>query len=534
MCGIFFVQSKNGLENVHEDGMKGVLDNFYSFQSRGPDRSKHKRQLLNEEKSTERFIGFHRLAINGISEEGDQPITLQDAENEVNMICNGEIYNYKQLAEEYDISLSEGCSDCAIIPSLFLKIGIVETISKLDGVFAFVLTHSDKIYIGRDAIGVRPLFIRKDSLNLVVSSIAKGCEGFKIEGETQQVSPGTLTVFNESNTLGQNFSQTKWWKLSNPHLNSIQINPTSEVRKLLIEATEKRLMSERPVGCLLSGGLDSSVIAAILAKRVENLKTFSIGFSSDSTDLKYARLVANHLNTDHSEIIIPYEKALSAIPEVIKATETTDITTIRASVGMYLLSEWIKQNTDITVLYSGEGSDELFCGYLYFHNAPDNKTLEQESKRLVNELHLYDVLRADRTTAVHGLELRVPFLDKKVVQFAMSLVGEVRTPKNVKNMEKIFLRQAFSDMLPEKVVWRRKEGFSDGVSNLEKPWYKHIQESLPEEKEVSDVRKEEKFYRQIFDENFKDIRNPVPKNWMPKWTNTDDPSGRVIEAFDES
>ncbi len=143
-------------------------------------------------------------------------------------------------------------------------------------------------------------------------------------------------------------------------------------------------------------------------------------------------------------------------------------------------------------------------------------------------------MRADRTTAVHGLELRVPFLDKKVVQFAMSLLGEVRTPKNVKNMEKFFLRQAFSDMLPEKVAWRRKEGFSDGVSNLEKPWYKHIQESLPEEKGISDIKKEEKFYRQIFDENFKDIRNPVPKNWMPKWTNTDDPSGRVIEAFDES
>ena len=544
MCGIFFVQTRTGFERIHRDGLKGVLDAFYSFKYRGPDRSKHKRQYLQTDVAAdEQFIGFHRLAINGTSPVGDQPITCYPQKGEVlDVICNGEIYNYRALAEEFDISLSEGCSDCEIIPKLYLKIGMQETVKRLDGVFAFILSHKGKIYIGRDPIGVRPLFMLWGTHDIVISSEAKGCEGFLITGKVEQVNPGTLTTMNISGETATS-SVYKWWSSqTNPYIEAtigkrVLVNTLFD---LLNKATEKRLMSERPIGCLLSGGLDSSIIASILSRKIENLRTFSIGFAEDSTDLKAARKVASHLKTDHTEIVIPYEEALGAIPTVVRVTETYDITTIRASTGMYLLSKWISDNTDIKVLYSGEGSDELFCGYLYFHNAPSNEDLESESTRLVHELHLYDVLRADRTTAAHGLELRVPFLDKEIITFASSLKGSVRHPiqldeePEIRNMEKLILRKAFENYLPEEIVWRRKEGFSDGVSNLQKPWYAYIQESLEEKfPNLSPVKREEAYYRQLFGEHFQNFSNPIPRNWMPRWTDASDPSGRVIGAFDE-
>jgi len=537
MCGIFFVQTKKGFEKIHQEGLKGVLDAFYSFKYRGPDRSRHKRQILSDE--SEQFIGFHRLAINGLSQSGDQPITCYPKKGQIlDVVCNGEIYNYKELAEEFEISLSEGCSDCESIPKLYLKIGMEETIKRLDGVFAFVLSHDGKIYVGRDAIGVRPLFILWGTHEIVISSEAKGCEGFLIPGTARQIEPGTLTTLN----IGGNTATAtvyKWWEVSDPYMDCGKQILISTLNQLLIEATSKRLMSERPIGCLLSGGLDSSIIAAILAEKVEGLRTFSIGFTADSTDLKAARKVADRLQTNHTEIVIPFEEALTAIPEVIKATETYDITTIRASTGMFLLSKWISENTDIKVLYSGEGSDELFCGYLYFHNAPSHRELELESTRLLHELHLYDVLRADRTTAKHGLELRVPFLDKQIIKFAASLKGSVRHPvqptedPKFQNMEKLLLRRAFASYLPEEIVWRRKEGFSDGVSNLEKPWYVYIQESLVNQfPNLTPVQREEAYYRHLFSESFEDFSTPCPCNWMPKWTDATDPSGRVITAFD--
>ena len=547
MCGIFFVQSKSDLKTLHSNGVEGIHSNFNSFEQRGPDRHE---LTYKRDKDIHTFIGFHRLAINGLDIKSDQPMMIETSLGRLYFVCNGEIYNYKQLATEFKIELTSG-SDCEIIPRLFLKIGIRETIRRLDGVFAFVLHYNDRIYVGRDPIGVRPLFILWGTHSVVLSSVASGCMGFNIQGSVKQVYPGTLT---EMNISGKDATSEiyYWWKLpkvvEQPTLENQDLSVV--IRKQLIQATQKRLMSDRPIGCLLSGGLDSSVIASILSHQIPNLQTFSIGFSTDSTDLKAARKVAQHLGTVHNEVIIPYSKALESIPRVIQSLETFDITTIRASVGMFLLSEWIKKNSDVIVLYSGEGSDELFCGYLYFHGAPNFVSLERESRRLLDELHLYDVLRADRTTASHGLELRVPFLDKHLIELVVKLPGKYRHPhqpnEERKQMEKLLLRKAFAEDLPESIVWRRKEGFSDGVSSLERSWYTVIQEHVEslisdieleavkgQENYLTPITKESIWYKKIFDEKFPKFQNPIKKYWMPQWTDTNDPSGRVTNAFDE-
>jgi len=280
------------------------------------------------------------------------------------------------------------------------------------------------------------------------------------------------------------------------------------------------------------------------------LQTFSIGFNENATDILAARKVAKFLQTEHHEIILPMEKAFEAIPEVVITTGTYDITTIRASVGMYLICQWISQNTDIKVLFSGEGSDEIFCGYLYFHYAPTNEILEEESRRLVSELPYFDVLRSDRTVSCHGLELRVPFLDKQFLKMALGLPGELRHPKNV--MEKYILRKSFekddsgNPYIPEEILWRRKEGFSDGVGSVENPWYVRIQENVKEEFKEEDLERarhmglcepvtpESVYYFKMYHNYYKATGAPIPHHWMPKWQDTDDPSGRVMPAFSEN
>ena len=256
----------------------------------------------------------------------------------------------------------------------------------------------------------------------------------------------------------------------------LEINKT-EIKNLLQNSVKARLMSDRPLGCLLSGGLDSSLVCSIMCQLVgsKNVKTFSIGMKN-SIDLKYAKKVAEFLNTDHTEIVFTPEEGLQAIPDVIKDLETYDITTVRASIPMWLLSKYISENTDIKVLLSGEGSDELFCGYLYFHYAPTKKELQEESLRLLKNLYKYDVLRADRCVSSHGLELRVPFLDKNLIDYVISLKPSLKEP--IDGTEKYILRHSFDDQksLPLEVLWRTKDGLSDGVSSKDKNWYQYIEE----------------------------------------------------------
>jgi asparagine synthase (glutamine-hydrolysing) len=285
------------------------------------------------------------------------------------------------------------------------------------------------------------------------------------------------------------------------------------------------------MGCLLSGGLDSSIVTAILVKFLgaKNVRTYSIGMKG-SIDLFYARKVAEYLGTDHHEVIFTPEEGFAVIPEVIKTLASYDITTIRASVGMYLVSKYISQQSKDKVIFSGEGSDEIFQGYLYFHKAPSPEAGEQESLRLIEELHLYDVLRADRCISSNGLEPRVPFLDRKVVDLAMALPTNAKCPTN--GIEKYALRKAFSGYLPDEIIWRRKDGFSDGVSSLQKSWYVYIQEYV--DKLIPDhlmnptfPSKEAFYYKLCFDHYFPKYDLVLPY-WMPRWTGGKDPSGRLV------
>ena len=324
------------------------------------------------------------------------------------------------------------------------------------------------------------------------------------------------------------------------------------INKLLLKAVRKQIISDRPIGCMLSGGLDSSLICSILCKILgpKNVRTYSIGMNG-STDLRYAKFLAENLGTIHTEVYFTPEDGLSAIPFVIKDLETYDITTIRASVGMWLLSKYISENTKDKVIFSGEGADELFCGYLYFHYAPSDKSLEEESYRLVENLYKYDVLRADRSVSSHGIELRVPFLDNKLVDFCLSIPGSYKKPIN--GIEKYILRKSFDrgaassfrgdyGYLPSEILWRRKEGYSDGVSSLEKSWFEYIKEHV--ENIISDSEfapfstifpsKESYYYKKIYDTYFPNYKQNL-EYWMPKWVECNgDPSGRKVEVFSKN
>jgi asparagine synthase (glutamine-hydrolysing) len=297
------------------------------------------------------------------------------------------------------------------------------------------------------------------------------------------------------------------------------------------------MISDREIGCLLSGGLDSSLVSSILAKEMKKqgktLHTFSVGFP-DSTDIIYARKVAAYIGSDHHEHIIQYDDALRRIEDVIYATETYDTTSVRASTPMFLLCEWINQNFAEKVIFSGEGSDEIFCGYLYFHNAPNASEAHCDTIRLVKQLYQYDVLRADRCTAGNGLEFREPFLDKNLIDYVMGMNPEFKIPmkKQEHMFEKYILREAFPNYLPEDVLWRRKAAFSDAVSSSEKPWYKWIQEFVVD-KEVSDFggTTESNYYRTVFEKTFQDYRPTIPL-WLPKWSNVgQEPSATVLNVY---
>ena len=518
MCGIIAVFCDKNKKISNE-----VFDAYEELSNRGPDSG----TLLIKNNN---LMGFRRLSINDISDMGDQPMISYKNGVMVNLMCNGEIYNHKLLEKQFDISCKSE-SDCEVIIKIYEKIGFNETIKLLDGDFAVVITEGDMVYMARDRMGVRPLFtgLTKDG-DFAVASVAKSLLSFC--NNVKQLEP-SIVCYNKKTRL----VTTENYKF--PIYNITEENQYSIIKKTLIDAVSKRLMSDRPVGCLLSGGLDSSLVTSILCKLIgaSNVRTYSIGMKG-STDLKYAQIVANYLGTKHTEVIFTEEEGIKAIPEVIEALESYDITTIRASVGMYLLGKYIKENTNDKVILSGEGSDELLCGYLYFHKAPSPSEAGKESYRLIKDLYKYDVLRADRTISVHGLELRVPFLDKNFIDVAMSLTGEQKMP--LFGYEKYILRKSFEgDYLPDEVLWRRKEGFSDGVSSTTKSWYEIIQEYVDKivssqefEKYNKDIfpSKEAFWYFQVFDNYFPTLQNPIDYYWMPKWTNCVDPSGRLISV----
>ena len=305
----------------------------------------------------------------------------------------------------------------------------------------------------------------------------------------------------------------------------------------LIAAVKKRLQSDRPIACLLSGGLDSSLITCIVNKLIKSntkLETFSIGLKG-STDLVFAKKVAEHLKTKHTEIILTEDEFFNAIPNVIEKIESYDTTTVRASVGNYLISKYISENSNAKVIFNGDGSDEITGGYLYCNNAPSELLFDYEINSLLNNIHFFDVLRSDRCISSCGLEPRTPFLDKAFVNMYLSIPLIYRREKS--QIEKKILRDSFNDFLPNEILYRKKEAFSDGVSSMDRSWHNIIDEKLKDIK-ILDFKynqnylkpktKEQLYYRYIFEQKFPGRENVIPYFWMPKWTNTTDPSARTL------
>ncbi|KAK2096287.1 hypothetical protein P7K49_025321 [Saguinus oedipus] len=462
-------------------------------------------------------FGFHRLAVVDPL-FGMQPIRVK--KYPYLWLCyNGEIYNHRKAKEVGKMQQDFGFEyqtnvDGEIILHLYDKGGIEQTVSMLDGVFAFILldTANKKVFLGRDTYGVRPLFktMTEDGF-LAVCSEAKGIS-------MEPFLPGHYEVLDlKPNGKVASVEIVKYHHCRDEPLHALYDNVEklfpgfeletvkNNIRILFNNAVKKRLMTDRRIGCLLSGGLDSSLVAATLLKQLKEaqvqypLQTFAIGME-DSPDLLAARKVANHIGSEHHEVLFNSEEGIQALDEVIFSLETYDITTVRAS--------YIRKNTDSVVIFSGEGSDELTQGYIYFHKAPSPEKAEEESERLLRELYLFDVLRADRTTAAHG----ETFED--------------------------------SNLIPKEILWRPKEAFSDGITSVKNSWFKILQEYV--EHQVDDAvmanaaqkfpfntpkTKEGYYYRQIFERHYPGRAYWLNHYWMPKWINATDPSARTLTHY---
>ena len=465
MCGILFYLGKSQLIKSKLNQSLETLD------LRGPDNNS------TLEITDNKTMLFSRLSINDVSSKGNQPLSK---DNDYYLICNGEIYNHQELKNENEefISNMKSKSDCEIIIYMYEKYGIEYTCSKLDGVFSFVLYDKklNKIFIARDPYGVRPLFIGiTENNDLLLCSEMKPISQFcsKIE----PFKPGHYATINNDNP---SLNYKKYHDYNFTFNNHSEAEIKKNIQNLLTKAVNKRLMSDRPIGCLLSGGLDSSLVSALTSKNYApyTLNTFSIGMKG-STDLKYAKMAAEHIKSKHHNIELTTEDFLNAIEETIFVTESYDITTIRASVGNYLVGKYIKENTDCKVIYNGDGSEEIMGSYLWLGNIDNESDFYKENFKLLTEIHYYDVLRSDRSISDNGLEPRVPFLDKEFVKYVMSIHPKYKMFNDGK-MEKQILRDAFNNtnLLPKEVLYRKKEAFSDGVSSTEKSWFQIIQEKL--------------------------------------------------------
>ncbi len=567
MCGIWALI--NRFHNPTLPSLSELDKHVSTLIPRGPEK-----QILKQydDTSIRCVLGFTRLAINGLCDEGMQPFeyTAQTGEKYA-WICNGEIYNWKQLATDYGLTNTvRSGSDCEIIGSLYhaLKHDPIAFARALDGVFAIVLIDfSTESYIAlRDPYGVRPLYSGTSNNYMVYSSEMKGLCG--LTDNIQPFKPGYIQITSP----GENY-YTKYHNISYEKIAAFSNLEASEmaIEKGLRTAVRKRLMTERPVAALLSGGVDSSLIAALVADELRlagverPLETFSIGFEG-SEDLRYARMVAEWIGSKHHEIIMTPDEFFAAIPNVIKTIESFDITTVRASVGNYLVSKAIKERSDCKVVFNGDGSDEIFGSYLYFYKAPNDHEFERETERLLEEIHYFDVLRSDRSISSNGLEPRTPFLDKSFVAIAKALPTKWRRPGTCHGLqppicEKWILRRAFEDsgLLPPEVLWRRKEAFSDGVSGPTKSWYEEIQERVvavvpnweadaekfsvftartPQSvRNIAPKTAEAYYYRTLF-EGFYGAdfaKHVIPHFWMPRWINgASDPSARTLAVYKET
>ena len=537
MCGILSIFNDPSPFKYEQDFKKG--------NQRGPDISSLRCFKGNI------ILGFHRLSINGLDDESNQPLEI----NNCILTCNGEIYNYKEIYKLLNIQ-PETNSDCEVIIHLYKKFGIEYTLQILDGVFAFTLLDlsNDKAYIARDPYGVRPLFMYKKNKIFMFSSEIKMISNY-IENENdnfQQVIPGSYYQINIKPYIGYIEFEKKYTQVPFSYSvnNLIDINNENNIleniNNLFKNAVKKRIdNSDREICCLLSGGLDSSLVCAIAQQFSDKpIKTYSIGLK-DSVDLINARSVAKHINSEHHEVIVSEEEFLNAIPDVIYAIESYDTTTVRASVGNYLISKYIKETTDCKVILNGDGADELMGGYLYFSACNDIFEFDKECKRLLKDIGYFDVLRSDKSISSNGLEARTPFLDRTFVQYYLSLSPLLRSHSHNDTIEKYLIRTAFEkeNILPNEVLWRKKEAFSDGVSGLQKSWsdiIKEYVEMLPndllsninkEYEHNNPTTKEQQYYRYLFETMYPNCSSIIPYFWMPKFIEATDSSARTLSIY---
>lgn len=524
---------------------------------RGPDWS----GIYDDEKA---ILAHERLAIVDPT-SGKQPLFSED--KKLVLAANGEIYNHMELRKQFEGKYSfQTKSDCEVILALYKEKG-ASFLDELNGIFGFAIydVEKDEYFIARDHMGIIPLYIGWDKHGtFYVASELKALEGIctKIE------------LFPPGHYLHSRDGKIKqWWTRDWMKYENVKDNETSieDLREALDAAVHRQLMSDVPYGVLLSGGLDSSITSALAKKyadkRIESgdkdsawwprLHSFAIGLEG-SPDLTAAQKVAEHLDTVHHEIKFTIQEGIDAIKDVVYQLETYDITTIRASTPMYLMARAIKA-MGIKMVLSGEGADEIFGGYLYFHKAPNAEEFHKETVRKLDKLHQYDCLRANKSLAAWGIEGRVPFLDKEFLDVAMRInpkdkmiLGDSLDLHSRQAMEKWVLRKAFEDMLPESVIWRQKEQFSDGVGYS---WIDSLKEMV--DKEVTDEQmanaqyrfpvqtpasKEEFYYRSIFEEHFPSdtaalsvpsvpsvaCSSPVALEWDESFKNMNDPSGRAV------
>ena len=599
MCGILAILNNNN-NTLNEDNVNKALE---VGKNRGPEST-------TLEKVDNMLFGFHRLAINGMDTESGQPMKLDN----ITLICNGEIFNYKELFKSIGVTPTTN-SDCEVIIHLYKRYGLEHTLRLLDGEFAFAICDARNpattvFHYARDPYGVRPLYILENSddylkefnlttipkIRIITEKVFAVASELKVLHQLQyykgrqmyyedkdtnvyikgmkikikclkqftikHVLPGTFSTYHKTNVNSANAIWNNVVKNQVYHTTPLPSPLTTDnksdeykrgICEMLNAAVKKRVVgtSERPIACLLSGGLDSSLTTALVHKYYKGcgggeLETYSIGMEG-SEDLRHARIVAKHLGTKHTEIIMTSEQFFDAIPDVIRDIESYDTTSVRASVGNYLIGKYIAEHSKAKVILNGDGSDELTGGYIYMLKAPDSIEFDRECRRLLSDIYLFDVLRSDKSMSCHGLEPRTPFLDKYFVDYYLRIPADIRfdvKDANGKRIEKYLLRQAFQenepDLLPTEILWRNKEAFSDGVSGKSGSWFEYIQEKVDKMTATatttattytinSPKTKEQVYYRSIFEKIYPDAASIVPYFWMPKYVNTDDCSALTIK-----
>lgn len=542
---------------------------FIKLKHRGPDRS----DFIEFDLLLPFFLGFHRLAVMDRSTNGDQPFVCEHQGRTIYTLCNGELYNYRKLIEKYKIPVTSN-SDCEVIPYIYREYGIETLVDEIkDGEFAFTIldihleNRTMTLYAGHDPTGVRPLFLGQDEHCVCFASELSSLVGIVDAASIQSFPPGSYIkmCFNIDSVTGNSsvshqvctyydfdaippFKEPESLDVFEPgYLDQV----CQKVRSTLEESVINQLAADRPLGALLSGGLDSSLVVGIAAKHLKatggkKLRTFSIGMPG-GTDGPFAQSVADYCGTEHTHFELSTEDFLGAIREVIHAIGSYDITTVRASVGQYLVVKKISEETDIKVLLIGDGSDELCSGYMYFHKAPTPEESHYENCRLLKEIGYFDVLRADRGVAHHGLEARCPFLSLSFIDLYLKLDCRLRVP--IEGVEKWLLRRSFegAGVLPEAVRLRPKCAFSDGVSKKERSWFEicgenaeslYTPEELAESKityqHLPPITFESLYYRKTFDEFYPDTPHVIPHYWLPKFCgDINEPSARVLDVCRE-